>query len=806
MAFFSQSSHYRQSHGGRIYLSYLGKGGAPLLLVALSFLALLLFQSPSRIIGVVAGGYALGALPLLALSLRHGRRDTGPAKPESPPIRHSGSRAPWIPASTEPFIGRSRELRLIEEFLEQPRETHPQIVVITGPPGTGKTSLAAQAALRAAETHSDGQAFVQFDARLEPGKAAKAALSSLIADLHGSHEDLPSSLDELKKAFTAITANQSLIIIADGISEPEFAHTIMSAGPKCLVFITAEHLTLKPARALLVDLGALQIPDALAVLETKLGAERMNEEPEAAQAIVKAAGLNLLAIRLIGSSIAEGPYWSLALAYERLIQKTQIPDNNSHGSMTSAGDALSIALEISYDRLAEDERTAVSLLALLDTPVFSPWMLAALLGAQPGATSKIIDGLLRASLLERVSADATGVPLFRTRQQVLNCAERKLLTNTDQRYREERRARLAHAQEQRHRADISRSTTGAILLMQEEGDFSNALAKARDAIALSRDQEDPPSEALALAALAEIQAELGYTGEADELAEAAWRIGGQDSRPRALRVLGKVRRRWRQLEASEKYLKEGLQLAESNNDSPEVTRILRELAAVQAEGVAPDASLETARRAIEAASQQYDTMPLLIAGSRWVEGRALLRTKQYDDAERTLRRALDDALHSRQRMWQAWIYHELGRVEFERSGLTQAQEHANDGLSLFAAMRHRYGVAYCRMLLGEIYFKGGHLNDASRVLAEAFDTFQNCGDPWIEAEASRMLAKVRASQDRSRDAIRLLDNAAATFAELDDLTSLGRVQLERAASKWRWVFDVWHLISSRVGAGRSARR
>ena len=573
----------------------------------------------------------------------------------------------------------------------------------------------------------------------------------------------------------------------------------MSAGKKCLIFFTTEHLTLPIDHALVIDLAAFTISDALAVLETKVGADWIAEEPEAAEKIVKAAGLNPLAIRLIGSSIAEGPYWSLALAYDRLMDQMKILDNYRPGDIAEPNTGLSIALEICYERLAEDERTAVSLLALLDTPVFSAWMLAALVGTQPGTASKIIDGLLRAALLERVSVDATGVQLFRARQQVLNYAERKLLANTDQGYRDERRSSLARAREERRRTDISRSMVGAILLTQEVGDLNSALAKARDAIALARDQKDLPSEALALTALAEIQAELGYTGEADELAETARRMGGQDSQPRALRALGKVRRRWRQLEAAEKYLKEGLQAAESNNDLPEVTRILRELAAAQAEGQDLEVALRTAHLAIESASRQPDTMSVLIAGARWVKGRVLLRLKRYEDSEETLSHALSDALYSGQRIWQAWIYHELGRVELERERAIQAQRHANAALNLFAGMRHRYGVAYCRKLLGEIYLAEGRLYHAARALDEALDTFQNCGDPWIEAEGSRMLAKVRASQDRSRDAVRLLDNAAATFAGLDDLSSLGKVKEERAANKRQRARYQWRMLRSRVG-------
>jgi tetratricopeptide (TPR) repeat protein len=795
--------HYQVSRA-RIYL---GKTGAPLLLPVLSLLALLVVKAPWWAVGTVLAGYLGGILPLLALQLRDRHRRYWHATSMPLSGRDPGSSVPWAAASSEAIIGRYRELQVIGSFLERRGgATRPPTVIIKGAPGTGKASLAAQAALRVSEAYPDGQIFVQFDARLEPTQAAQAALGGLVADLRGSKNILPYSYEELERAFIAATLDKSLIIIADGITDPRLTRSLMKAGPDCLIFITTERLAGSTDHAMEVQLKALDRSDALQVLAARIGQERIKEEQGAAEKIIIAAGLNPLAIRLVGTAIAESPYWSLGVAYERIIQRTRVGlDSGEQGSQPQS-DALSVALEICYNRLAEDARTAVSLLALLETPVFAPWMLAALLEARPEPSLMIIDSLLRAGLLERVSSDATGVPLFRVRQQVLNFAERKLLASSDKHYREEHRARLAQAREKRHGAELSRSATGAILLIQESGDFTTALAQARDAIALARDKADRPREALALAALAEIQAELGYTGEADELAEGALHIGGRDSRPRALRVLGKVRRRWRQLDAADKYLREALQLADDNHDSPEKVRILRELAAVQAEGPDRQAALRTAEEAIEEAQFHQDTMPLLMAGARWVEGRILRRLGRYEQSAHQLKLALQDSVLSRQRMWQAWIERELGLAEFERGNLPLAQVHAHNSLDLFAEMRHRYGVAYCRLLLGQIYLADQHLNNASRMLTEAYDTFQNCGDPWIEAEASRMLAKVRAQQDQSRAANRLLDNAAATFSDLADLSSLDRVRRDRAAGLWRRTGRIWSLAKSKVSPILCARR
>jgi hypothetical protein len=174
----------------------------------------------------------------------------------------------------------------------------------------------------------------------------------------------------------------------------------------------------------------------------------------------------------------------------------------------------------------------------------------------------------------------------------------------------------------------------------------------------------------------------------------------------------------------------------------------------------------------------------MLAGLEWARGRALLRLQRHRESKQALLKAMAKARGLGQRTWQAWIDHELGRVALDVGNLKIAERHAASSLREFAAIRHRYGVAYARLLRGEIFGCENRLEDSSRMLAEALDTFQNCGDPWIEAQAARTLAWIRARQDRPRDAIRLLGGAATAFADLDDLPNLREVQLERAASKW----------------------
>jgi tetratricopeptide (TPR) repeat protein len=601
-------------------------------------------------------------------------------------------------------------------------------------------------------------------------------LSGFIGQLQGSEAPPTPKRAGLQAEFASLVASKKMIFVVDDVGDSGVVAPLVDAAPQCALIVTSRRQLSPPGEAYRMDLSPLDLSSSVELLGTVIGVSRVQEERGAADAIARASACNPLAIKLIGVSLAESPYWSLGLALERL--------EHAHNERPAAPASPSAAaLDMSYALLTEEERAALPLLGILDSPFLAPWMLAALLDTDPKAARRVINNLTHARLLEHVSSDATGIPQYRIPELVMDYARQRLNAETTDRHRVRLRSRLAQAREARDGTEVSRRTMDGILRSQDAGDLTIALRSARDLIALARERQNRPGEALALAALAEIQAELGSTGEAEELAYTAQNIGGKESVPKVLRVLGKVGRRLRHLVAAEKFLTEAVTLAQANDDQAEVVRALRELAAVQAEGPEPEVGLATLERAERLAREQADGGELMLAGVQWARGRVLLRSERHQESKRALLKAMSDARRLGQRTWQAWIDHELGRVALDVGNLKLAERHAASSLKEFAAIRHRYGVAYARLLLGEIFDSENRLEDSSRMLVEALDTFQNCGDPWIEAQAARTLAGVRARQDRPRDAIRLLGEAATTFADLDDLPNLHQVQRERAVSK-----------------------
>jgi tetratricopeptide (TPR) repeat protein len=125
---------------------------------------------------------------------------------------------------------------------------------------------------------------------------------------------------------------------------------------------------------------------------------------------------------------------------------------------------------------------------------------------------------------------------------------------------------------------------------------------------------------------------------------------------------------------------------------------------------------------------------------------------------------------------------------------------------MFRDMRHRYGVAHCRLLIGEAYCKEGRMEDAALLLEDALETFQNCGDPWISAVTTEVLAVTQLSQGQTADAIGLLEKAYRNFDQLGDQESCHRVRdkLDSSGNRWRRLSRLGERLDHNIASGALA--
>jgi tetratricopeptide (TPR) repeat protein len=747
--------------------------------------------------------------------------------------RHRAARPYLVPRDLPPasslFVGRDAELAAILAHLRWGRvdgpdageSDGPRLILLYGEDGIGKTTLAVKVAHLAADLFPEGQLFakvgtgaagtvdahrISADAHritadavnaatpddgaggasddpandgndrsdANDGATIRATLTHFIDALQpsaqraplGPDELRPDELrpdelrpDELRERFAALTADRAVLFVLDDAASAHLVHPLLTAGPRCAVLVTAPAvLPGLPATALTIRLGPLGGGESLTLLGAILGQQRIRGQREDADEIVRVTQGHPLSVRAAAAGLAAIPHARLATALRRL------------GAPRAPGhQARAAALDLSYALLTEQERSAVRALGLLPAPAFTPWMLAALLEVDERTATRIADRLGFAGFVDRTSVDSVGVPEFVVPEFVHRLARARLAEATSPDQRVVLRERLSSRAWQRRRADPARALRDDVFGSLERGALRTAIEAARKAVAVAREKRDRTGEGLALAAFAEVRAELGNFEAADDLARAALApaVVSAAAAARARRCLGRLYRRAHQAEAAQDELNRAY--LEADGDPAEQIQTLRELAVAQAQ----HAETQSAEATMRAATDLYERHPGVgeryRAGVSWASSVVLEAQGRFDDSRRAIDSGLEYARAQGQQLWLAWLTYRAAGLELTRAVNFEAvRTYGNEAIRLFSDMNHRYGKAHCRLVIGHAYLLEKGMDEAAILLEEALENFINCGDRWAEAEACQLLALARHAEDSTPEAARLLRTAGRIFEDLGD--------------------------------------
>jgi tetratricopeptide (TPR) repeat protein len=733
----------------------------------------LVFFAAGAMTGVLVGllsrrhrqGATVSAPAVSATSLM-----SGAVTRQSPELQSEEGRGFLTPLELPPpprqFVGREAEIAQIVGYLRESALPGPRTVVIFGPPGIGKSALAVRVAHQLIDDYVDGVLYAEFHGDL--GDLANVA-GDTVSALLGQGDPRPDTVPAQLELFRELTRDRRVLVVLDGVEELAEVRQLLPSGPRCAVVVTARDPLpdLQPGQ-LDVLLDQLPEADAVSLLGAIVGQDRVNRQETVAREIVRTLGRHPLAVQLAGTSLAGRPFWDLRLAVKRA----------RAGFPPTLPPAFTGSLDIIYVLLTAEEQRAVRLLPLLRAQTFAPWMLAALLGMPHSTAWRIADRLVAAGLVERTRDDASGVPEFRVLDHVWEYAQALADAGPDTaaalrlRMEMERRAKLSPEQLLRSEAFV----------LAEHGTLSAALNKARDALTLAR-EHDPDSAGLALAALAELTAELGSLDEAEDLAWEASKSGDVASQVRALRCMGGVERRRRQLRAAAGHVDDGLESV-PERDSGERIRLLCELAVIHALDRKYDEGRSAVAEAVRICQDRGDGGQRQMAGVLCARGIVEYHRRELTAARAHLEEAAELARQLGLQLSEGWIEHALGLVAVADGRSDEAVDITSRALDRFSGMRHRYGAAHCRVVLARAELARFMPESAVALLEDGLETFRNCGDRWIEADTSLLLAHVRhdlghldratsaaevsarlfeglGDADRTADVVSLLDTLAA---------------------------------------------
>ncbi|MFC7403664.1 AfsR/SARP family transcriptional regulator [Georgenia alba] len=322
-----------------------------------------------------------------------GELPTAPRAPEPPP--HPATEVPHqLPARPGGFVGRDGQVDQLLAWLAEPDGT--PVVVISGPPGVGKSALALRAAHEATDAFPDGQLFV--DLRGFSGEqrlTAADALPRFLRALGVPGERIPADVDEQAALYRSRLAGRRVLVVADNAGTADVVRPLLPGESGCAVLVTSRDRFVELAAsdaARLLPLDPLAPQDSARALAAQISHERVSREPDAAARLAQACGGLPVALRIAGATLAARPH----LGLEDYLAELQADENRRWEGVDRA--PVAAAFASSCATLAPEVRRAFRLLGLVPGPDFTVDAVEALTGRQDGRP--VVAALTRASLAE----------------------------------------------------------------------------------------------------------------------------------------------------------------------------------------------------------------------------------------------------------------------------------------------------------------------------------------------------------------------------------------------------------------------
>ncbi len=295
-----------------------------------------------------------------------------------------------LPPETVEFVGRGQELAL----LAGEHGGAPQVRVIEGMPGVGKTALAVHAARTVAPQYPDGMFYLNFHTH-DPGCPSldsAEALHRLLQMLNVPAAQIPGAIGKRATLWRAELSRRRAVVILDDAATSDQIRPLLPEAGGCLILITARYALPDLGGAHVVTLDALPTDDAVTLFAQVASPGMVRNQDEAATA-VELLGRLPLAIQLTAAGLARGYPFRLSDLAGELAQ----PDPGLDGG--GANPEVTSAFDLSYRALHPDHQQFFRRLGLNPCPLVSLHAAAALGGCTLSEAEKACTALLDHHLL-----------------------------------------------------------------------------------------------------------------------------------------------------------------------------------------------------------------------------------------------------------------------------------------------------------------------------------------------------------------------------------------------------------------------
>ncbi|GAA2213864.1 BTAD domain-containing putative transcriptional regulator [Nonomuraea monospora] len=304
-----------------------------------------------------------------------------------------------LPAGPPFFAGRRAELEQLPVLDDDPDTA--TVRIIRGMGGVGKTALAVHWAHRAAHHHPDGQLYVNLRGfhHSEQAMSADEALRVLLAGLGVAAEEIPAALEARAALFRDRVAGRRMLLLLDNARDADQVRPLLAAATGCLVIVTSrdrlDGLVLDGS-ARTITLAPLPADEAAGLLRARLGAERVDAEPDAVAQLLSLCGGLPLALAIVTAHALTHPSFTLASIAAELRRERGSLDAFTGFDPMAAPRAV---FSWSYHALTPGAARLFRLLGTVPGPDISASAAASLGGVRPREVRPLLAELTAAHLL-----------------------------------------------------------------------------------------------------------------------------------------------------------------------------------------------------------------------------------------------------------------------------------------------------------------------------------------------------------------------------------------------------------------------
>lgn len=657
-----------------------------------------------------------------------------------------------LPLDVPDFTGRDDVVADLAARLRTARTRDtPVVVVLSGPPGVGKSAVAVRVAHAVRAEFPDGQLHVDLAGTSARPRPPADVLAELLRSL-GAHA-VPRQPRERAALLRSRLSRARMCVVLDDAASAAQVQPLLPGTGGCAVLVTSRTMLPDLTGAHPVALDVLDTAGATALLAGIAGPARVAADPAAAAAILRFCGYLPLAIRVAGTRLRHRPAWTLRTMADRLRDERRRLDELRVGDL-----AVRASVQLSYALLSPDAARALRWLALLGPGHRPGWVVAALL---PGtAADDLVDVLVDAHLLEQTGTDAIGGPRYRLHDLVRVYAAEQAALDPEA----DQRAALARVT----RAYLALAVTAADALpIHFLGVYATAAppgpnlpgadpaadpvawfeAERRAAVAAVVLAGDRGLDDLAWRLAAALTPYFDLRGHHDDWQRshtaalaAARRAGDRHGEAVILRNLGQLALyRDEYAQARDSFTAAADLFGEAGDDRG-AGFALAGLATVARIAGQHDLALDHCHRSLKkfaaAGDRHGEAVARLATGSVWLARDCLAPAGRWFTDALELAAAIGD------RHREAHALRRIAVLHHRRGDLDTARAHTDRAAGIFAELRDDHCLGYTRQHLGELCLAAGDLPRARGLLEGALLRHRRSGDRSSEADVLELLGRL----------------------------------------------------------------